>query len=188
MKQEKNYVLPRMLSEDFASITVIGKHEPPQGFVIYMAAVGFFRSATILLNEIEARIETVPREMYHLGVPMAVQFAFCAESFLKAFLAEGSGFDREHNLVVLYDQLDDGMKELIAKQYSLFDSQAVVTAEEIRVIYDRHKNAFIMWRYIWDHDDAQVNLAELYMLCFAMCQAYLEYKGPHFASQFEEYL
>lgn len=117
-------------------------------FLIFQAKS--FYNAYIALEQINQSCEQ-PTVYY---VPMLVNGAFSIEITLKAILAENNiEYGKEHNLVVLFQQLPDDFKiELLshllekAPEYADMDK----CAEELILI----SNAFVDWRYAFEGKSA----------------------------------
>ena len=113
-------------------------------FLIYQAKS--FYNAYIALEQINQSCDQPL--MYY--VPMLVNGAFSIEITLKAILSENQiDYGKEHNLVVLFQQLPDSFKvELLghllekAPEYRDMDK----CAEELILI----SNAFVDWRYAFE--------------------------------------
>ena len=114
----------------------------------FARAIGFRTTANDLQRLMNSLASggTVPGEakdrLFGYMLSITVLRALSAETMLKSIaLARSASFEREHDLALLYDALDDKIKkhiETVADSYGVADPKKIL---------DRHRNEFVDWRY-----------------------------------------
>ncbi len=114
-------------------------------------------------------------------VPAAVNAAFACEVFLKMLLHFNQiDYDRIHKLNVLFEKLPSELKEKI--QQNTIQRYGRWTDIGGRSLLLNISNAFVEWRYIYEHDwskSAAVRIDVSFLLTFGkvleeLCSAYME--------------
>ena len=140
---------------------------------IFNSAVSFEGAATLT----EHRIPVSPGQHWWPIQPTIVNFILALELYLKCLLTiEGKEFAKSHQLSKFFKAIENRSQNDIATQLGYTDI-SLFLAEITKI-----DKALIEWRYIYEHDNKQINIEFLK----AFCRSTKEYIIRNYAQKINE--
>lgn len=97
------------------------------------------------------------------SIPAAINVVFACELYLKSIGIQknSNGAKKGHELISLYDDLDNHQKQELEKIFAKYCPYSSVTLEST---LKHHADTFIYWRYIYEHtDDPDLSQHDVYI-------------------------